>query len=54
MRDYALAAALALSACHSAQDSPAAVSADQDRQLNEAAAAIDENDAMANVQGDAP
>ncbi len=48
-RCVALAAALTLAACHRAHEPPATVTADQDRQLNDAAASLDANGANASA-----
>lgn len=45
----ALAAALLLAACSSASDQPGAVTADEARQLNEAAAMLDANSVALNA-----
>ena len=42
------AALLLLAACHSAPDDPGAVSPDEDRQLNDAAAMLDANSVSVN------
>ncbi len=56
MKRIASLAALALTACHPAREAPGAVTPEQDRQLNEAAAALDANALSANTvdNGDAP
>ena len=51
MKRIALVAALTLAACHPARDPSGAVTPEQDRQLNEAAAALDANAMSANTSG---
>ena len=55
-RAASLLLAVTLTACHSVRDTPGTVTPEQDRQLNEAATALDANAMSANTTatGDAP